>query len=49
VAAATVSAAWKIVSNRLGVRYKFAFGLGIGGIWDTGKVSNNTTVAGLRK
>ena len=46
VAAATVSAAWKITSNRLGVRYKFAFGLGIGAIWDQGKVSNTTnTVA----
>lgn len=45
VAAGTVSAAWKIVSNRLGVRYKFAFGLGIGGIWDMGKVSNSTNTA----
>jgi predicted porin len=44
VAAGTVSAAWKITSNRLGIRYKFPFGLGIGAIWDNGKVSNNTTV-----
>jgi predicted porin len=41
---APTSATWKITSNRLGVRYKFAFGLGIGAIWDSGKVSNNTTV-----
>ena len=46
LAAATVSAAWKITSNRLGVRYKFAMGLGIGALWDVGKVSNTTSVAG---
>ena len=46
VAAGTVSAAWKITSNRLGIRYKFPFGLGIGALWDSGKVSNRTnTVA----
>jgi predicted porin len=36
---------WKVTSNRLGVRYKFAFGLGIGGIWDAGKVSGNNPLA----
>jgi len=44
-AATTVSAAWKITSNRLGARYKFANGLGIGAIWDQGKVSNTTAGA----
>ena len=27
------------------MRYKFAFGLGIGAIWDQGKISNTTTTA----
>jgi predicted porin len=40
------NAVWKITSNRLGVRYKFAFGLGIGGIWDSGKVSSNVNNIG---
>jgi len=44
VAAGTVSAAWKITSSRLGVRYKFPFGLGIGALWDSGKISNTTNV-----
>ena len=43
---AAQTAAWKITSNRLGVRYKFAMGLGIGALWDVGKVSNQTVVAG---
>jgi predicted porin len=28
---------WKITSNRLGARYKFANGLGIGAMWDSSK------------
>ena len=43
--AGTISAAWKITSNRLGVRYRFANGLGAGVIWDSSKVSNTTAVA----
>ena len=39
----TTSAAWKVTSNRLGARYKFANGLGIAALWDQGKVSNTTT------
>lgn len=45
VAAGTVSASWKITSNRLGARYKFANGLGIGALWDAGRVRNQTNVA----
>ena len=37
---------WKITSNRLGARYKFANGLGIGALWDSGKTSNTTAAAG---
>jgi predicted porin len=46
-AAATggATAAWKITSSRLGARYKFANGLGIGLIWDEGKQSNTTAAA----
>jgi len=33
--AATTS--WKLTSNRLGARYKFANGLGIGALWDSSK------------
>jgi len=43
--AATVSAAWKVKSNRLGARYKFANGLGIGAIWDSSKQSNQVLAA----
>jgi predicted porin len=32
------TSAWKIRSHRLGARYKFANGFGIGAIWDSGKV-----------
>lgn len=39
------TSAWKITSNRLGARYKFANGLGIGAIWDSGKISNTNNVA----
>lgn len=46
VAGATATATWKVTSNRLGVRYKFANGLGLGLLWDESKVSNNTPVAG---
>ena len=42
---ATVSAVMKVTSNRLGARYKFANGLGIGALWDSSKLSNSTTVA----
>jgi len=42
-ATAAVTSVWKIKSNRLGVRYKFANGLGIGGIWDQGKTDSQTT------
>jgi predicted porin len=42
VATAAATSVWKITSNRLGVRYKFANGLGIGALWDEGKVSNTT-------
>lgn len=38
------TSAWKITSNRLGARYKFANGLGIGAIWDSGKTSNQTAL-----
>jgi len=48
-AGATVSATWKVTSNRLGVRYKFANGLGLGLIWDESKVSNNTTVVAAQQ
>ena len=43
--AAGATSAWKITSNRLGVRYKFAMGLGIGALWDVGKVSNTNLIA----
>ncbi len=43
------TAVWKITSNRLGVRYKFAFGLGIGALWDVGKVSNQTGVVAAQQ
>jgi predicted porin len=43
-AGATVSANWKVTSNRIGVRYKFANGLGLGLLWDESKTQNNTTV-----
>jgi len=45
-AGATVSAAWKITSNRLGARYKFANGLGIGAIWDSSKLDAASPGAG---
>jgi predicted porin len=35
---APVTSVWKIRSHRLGARYKFANGFGIGAIWDSGKV-----------
>jgi predicted porin len=44
-AGANATSTWKITSNRLGVRYKFAMGLGIGALWDVGKVSNTTVAA----
>jgi len=37
-AALAATSAWKVTSNRLGARYKFANGLGIGALWDSGKV-----------
>ena len=33
---------WKITSHRLGARYKFGNGLGIGALWDSGRVRNQT-------
>lgn len=36
------AAAWKITGNRLGARYRFANGLGIGAIWDQSQYSNST-------
>lgn len=30
---------WKLTSNRLGARYKFANGLGIGALWDSSKAA----------
>ena len=45
IGAAAATSVWKITSNRLGVRYKFAFGLGIGALWDVGKTSNTTNAA----
>jgi predicted porin len=36
--ALAATSAWKIRSHRLGARYKFANGFGIGAIWDSGKV-----------
>jgi predicted porin len=30
--------AWEITSNRLGIRYRFAFGLGLGFVWDQSKL-----------
>lgn len=44
--AATVSSVWKVTGNRLGARYKFANGLGIGALWDSSKVSNQASGAG---
>ena len=38
---AAFPAAWKITGNRLGARYKFDNGFGIGAIWDDSKYSNN--------
>jgi predicted porin len=32
------TSAWEITSNRLGVRYRFPFGLGIGAVWDQSKL-----------
>jgi len=37
-----LAAAWKVNSNRMGARYKFAMGLGIGIMFDSSRVSNNT-------
>jgi predicted porin len=37
---------FKITSNRLGVRYKFAFGLGIGAMWDSSKMNIAAETAG---
>jgi len=45
IGAAGATSVWKITSNRLGVRYKFAFGLGIGALWDVGKTSNTNPLA----
>jgi len=42
---AAFPAAWKITGNRLGARYKFDNGLGIGVIWDDSKYSNNAAAA----
>jgi len=39
VALPGTASVWKITSNRLGARYKFANGLGIGAMWDSSKVS----------
>jgi len=44
-AGATLSAAWKVTSNRLGARYKFGNGLGIGAIWDSSKLDNQVLAA----
>jgi predicted porin len=41
---AAFPAAWKITGNRLGARYKFANGIGIGLIWDESKYSNNAAL-----
>jgi predicted porin len=38
---AAFPAAWKITGNRLGGRYKFDNGIGVGLIWDESKYSNN--------
>jgi len=40
--------AWKMTSNRLGARYKFANGLGIGAVWDSSKAvgTHEAAVAG---
>jgi len=38
---AAFPAAWKITGNRLGARYKFDNGLGLGVLWDDSKYSNN--------
>ena len=40
--AAATPAAWKITGNRLGARYEFKNGLGIGAIWDESRMSNST-------
>jgi predicted porin len=44
---AAAGAVWKITSNRLGIRYKFPFGLGIGAIWDSGKVDGRAIAPGM--
>jgi predicted porin len=33
--------AWEITSNRLGIRYRFAFGLGLGFVWDQSKLEGS--------
>jgi predicted porin len=36
---------WKVTSNRLGARYKFANGLGIGALWDSSKFNAESATA----
>jgi predicted porin len=40
---ATGAANFKVTSNRLGARYRFGMGLGIGVIWDNSKLNASTT------
>lgn len=44
----TVSAVWKVTSNRIGARYKFGNGFGIGLIWDSSKWTGSSNVAGAQ-
>jgi predicted porin len=41
---ATIPAAWKITSNRVGAQYKFANGLWASLVWDSSSLSNITNV-----
>jgi len=45
--AAAATSVWKVTGNRLGARYKFANGLGIGALWDSSKASESATAAAV--
>jgi len=43
--AAAATSVWKVTGNRLGARYKFANGLGIGALWDSSKATSESATA----
>jgi len=45
IAVPQYTAVWKVTSNRLGARYKFANGLGIGAWWDSSRASARSSIA----